>query len=128
MSGLSEQLSTWLEQIHGIAEQRLAAGFTVTAADARMALAGFTYAFGPKLPQQVAEQELLVDDIPCRLFGADDIASPRPILLYLHGGGHVAGSVEVYASILRKIAEVTASWVVAVDYALAPPRRLIHRG
>lgn len=43
-----------------------------------------------------------------------------PILVYAHGGGHVAGSVSVYDPLARKLADVSGHVVVSVDYRLAP--------
>jgi len=40
--------------------------------------------------------------------------------VYYHGGGHMAGSVDVYDPICRKIALATHHIVVSVDYRLAP--------
>jgi acetyl esterase len=43
-----------------------------------------------------------------------------PGLLYLHGGGCVAGSLESHDAIARSLAHASACRVVAVDYRLAP--------
>jgi acetyl esterase/lipase len=57
--------------------------------------------------------------VPVRVFHPEP-DSALPVLIYLHGGGHMAGSVAVYDPICRKIALVTRRIVVAVDYRLAP--------
>ncbi|WP_295887975.1 alpha/beta hydrolase [uncultured Thiohalocapsa sp.] len=44
----------------------------------------------------------------------------RPVALFLHGGGHVAGSVAVYDPIARRLAVETGWIIVAVEYRLAP--------
>jgi len=43
-----------------------------------------------------------------------------PTIVYLHGGGHVAGSVAVFDPLCRKIALATRHVVIAVEYRLAP--------
>jgi acetyl esterase len=43
-----------------------------------------------------------------------------PVLIYYHGGGHMAGSVTVYDPICRKLALAARHIVVSVDYRLAP--------
>jgi len=57
--------------------------------------------------------------IPIRLY---DPAPTRklPVCLYLHGGGHVAGSVAVYDPICRRLAALADCRVVALEYRLAP--------
>lgn len=44
----------------------------------------------------------------------------RPTVLFIHGGGWVMGNLNSHDSICRKLAEVTALRVIAVDYRLAP--------
>jgi len=43
-----------------------------------------------------------------------------PVILYLHGGGFLAGSVQAYDPALRILAHRTGWAVAAVDYRLAP--------
>ncbi|MFA0811196.1 alpha/beta hydrolase [Microbulbifer epialgicus] len=58
-------------------------------------------------------------NVPIRVFNpAPD--KKLPMLLYFHGGGHVAGSVENYDPICRKFALATQHVVVAPEYRLAP--------
>lgn len=42
------------------------------------------------------------------------------VILYLHGGGYVAGSAEIYRSLTSKIADEFNARVLAIDYRLAP--------
>jgi acetyl esterase len=46
-----------------------------------------------------------------------------PLLLYLHGGGFVIGSLETHDSLCRQLALRSAGAVVALDYRLAPEHR-----
>ena len=43
-----------------------------------------------------------------------------PVAVFLHGGGHMCGSITVYDGIVRKMAAKTQHIIVAVDYRLAP--------
>lgn len=46
-----------------------------------------------------------------------------PLLLYLHGGGFVVGSLETHDSLCRQLARRSGGAVVALDYRLAPEHR-----
>ena len=45
---------------------------------------------------------------------------PGPTLLFMHGGGFYAGSIETHDGICRALADASGCRVVAVDYRLAP--------
>jgi acetyl esterase len=47
----------------------------------------------------------------------------RGVLVYLHGGGWVIGTVDEFDTVARKLAERTSCAVVLVDYRLAPEHR-----
>ncbi|MES1949344.1 GNAT family acetyltransferase [Salinisphaera sp. S4-8] len=44
----------------------------------------------------------------------------KPIAVFLHGGGHMAGSVAVYDPICRRIAQACGWLIVSVEYRLTP--------
>ena len=52
-----------------------------------------------------------------------DSDAPVPLLLYLHGGGFVIGSLETHDSLCRQLALRSGAAVVALDYRLAPEHR-----
>jgi acetyl esterase len=56
--------------------------------------------------------------LPARLHA--DSHEPLPVLLYLHGGGFVIGSLETHDSLCRQLALRSGGAVVALDYRLAP--------
>jgi len=49
--------------------------------------------------------------------------SPRPLLVYFHGGGWVLGSLEGYDTLCRHLAIASGWHVLSVDYRLAPEHR-----
>ena len=55
--------------------------------------------------------------VPIRLYTPTD---PRAIVMYFHGGGYVAGSIDTHDRMTRRLANGTNSQVVSVDYRLAP--------
>jgi acetyl esterase/lipase len=46
----------------------------------------------------------------------------RPVIVFAHGGGYVAGSVDLYSNFLTHLATETEAIVVAPHYRLAPRR------
>ena len=50
-------------------------------------------------------------------------AGITPVLLYLHGGGFVIGSLETHDSLCRQLAHRSGAAVLALDYRLAPEHR-----
>lgn len=57
--------------------------------------------------------------VPVRLlYPSDD--RPLPVIVYLHGGGWVVGSLETHARGMHALANAANCVVAAVDYALAP--------
>ncbi|MBV8679473.1 MAG: alpha/beta hydrolase [Aquitalea sp.] len=57
--------------------------------------------------------------VPVRIYHPDP-EQALPVLLFLHGGGHTAGSVSVYDPISRRLAAATRHIVVVPEYRLAP--------
>ena len=62
-------------------------------------------------------------DIPVRIYTPRASQSPLPVLVWLHGGGHVVGSLESYDALCRKLALSADCIVVSVDYRLAPEHK-----
>lgn len=58
------------------------------------------------------------DDTPHTPGG--EAAAPGPGILYLHGGGLVAGSLETHDAIARALCAFSGARVLALDYRLAP--------
>jgi acetyl esterase len=64
-----------------------------------------------------------VEDIALRIFVPRDSAQPLPVLVWLHGGGHVVGSLDSYDPLCRQLALQTDCVVVSVAYRLAPEHK-----
>jgi acetyl esterase len=60
--------------------------------------------------------------IPLRIY-TPDAASPRPAIVFLHGGGWVIGNLESHDGTCRELANRAGATVVSVDYRLAPETR-----
>lgn len=61
-------------------------------------------------------------DRSARLYRLADLASAQPVVLYLHGGGFVSGSLDDADWTARQIAERAETAVLSLDYSLAPRR------
>lgn len=123
MKHLSPGLVQWLEQLNKKKQELIEAGFKSTPTNAREALAGLTFGFVSDSPRVSWVQDDLVSaaayNVPVRIYHPD-LNAGLPVLLFFHGGGHMAGSVSVYDAISRKLALASRHIVVSVDYRLAP--------
>lgn len=82
-----------------------------------------TFAARPE-PVLLVEQRAITGaggPLPVRVYRP--VEGRLPVLLYLHGGGAVAGSVDGHDSPLRAVANRSDWLVVAPDYRLAPAAR-----
>lgn len=61
-------------------------------------------------------------DLPLRIY-APDRSAPRPVVLWFHGGGFFAGSIDEHDTTCRLLAARADAVVVAVGYRLAPEHR-----
>ncbi|NDO81149.1 hypothetical protein CJP72_10380 [Citrobacter sp. NCU1] len=57
--------------------------------------------------------------IPVRIY-RPTLQGKQAVLLFIHGGGHLSGSVEVYDPVARHLAKATGNTVISVDYRRAP--------
>lgn len=61
--------------------------------------------------------------ISVRLLYPSAVDAHLPVIVYLHGGGWVVGSLETHARGMHILAKASDCLVVAVDYALAPEHK-----
>ncbi|OPX56373.1 hypothetical protein BTE48_04380 [Oceanospirillum multiglobuliferum] len=94
-----------------------------TPESARQGLAAMTQHFVTDGPELHIVRDLLHksvrDEIPLRYYQAEETC-PKSVLVFVHGGGHMAGSIEVYEPICRRLAAATKQAVLAIEYRLAP--------
>ena len=62
-------------------------------------------------------------DIALRIYTPREPAGAFPTLVWLHGGGHVVGSLDSYDALCRTLALQADCIVVSVDYRLAPEHK-----
>ncbi|MGF1700476.1 alpha/beta hydrolase [Photobacterium makurazakiensis] len=123
MRQVSQQLQPWLENFNQQVAILVENGFKPTATNAREGLANLTKGLVTDIPAVAwVQDDLVLNDeynVPVRIYHPSP-EQALPVLVYYHGGGHMAGSVTVYDPICRKLANATQHIIVAVDYRLAP--------
>ena len=123
MRQVSPKLQTWLDNFNTAANLLIDGGFKPTATNAREGLANLTIELVTESPDVAwVQDDLVAGDayhVPVRIYHPEP-ETALPVLVYYHGGGHMAGSVTVYDPICRKLALATKHILVSVDYRLAP--------
>ncbi|RTR39890.1 alpha/beta hydrolase [Shewanella canadensis] len=126
MRKVSEKLQPWLENFNQQIAILIENGFKPTATNAREGLANLTKGLVTDIPEIAwVGDDLVINDeynVPVRIHHPAP-EKALPVIVYLHGGGHMAGSITVYDPICRKLANATQHIVVSVDYRLAPECR-----
>ncbi|MGF1680243.1 alpha/beta hydrolase [Photobacterium minamisatsumaniensis] len=123
MRQVSPKLQSWLVEFNRQAALLLENGFTPTPASAREGLAYLTRELVTSIPSIAWVEDAFVQgalsNVPVRIYHPAP-EQALPVLVFYHGGGHMAGSVSVYDPICRKLAKATQHIVVSVEYRLAP--------
>ena len=87
------------------------------------------YALSFALPKEdvYKQQDIAIPgqgvEIPARVYwptAAQTPDSPLPVIVFFHGGGFVVGSIDIFDSLTRALANATSAIVVSVGYRLAP--------
>ncbi|WNM08595.1 alpha/beta hydrolase fold domain-containing protein [Komagataeibacter nataicola] len=59
-------------------------------------------------------------DVRVIMFRPSEVKGAMPAILYVHGGGMIAGTPDMQAGMLERLASQTGALIVSVDYRLAP--------
>jgi epsilon-lactone hydrolase len=79
--------------------------------------------------EQMAKMTGLPEDVKCDPIDAGGVpaewvstpgAVENNVILYLHGGGHVAGSINTHRDLVARISRASKTRVLIIDYRLAP--------
>jgi acetyl esterase/lipase len=80
--------------------------------------------YDPPVPLDVDELKVPgpegAPEVRVRRYRPADADGPLPAMVYIHGGGFVAGSLDLYDADARRIAAEVGAVVFSVDYRLAP--------
>lgn len=63
------------------------------------------------------------NDLPARLYRPEGVDGPLPILVFVHAGGYVFGSIETHDSFCRLICAGAECLVLSFEYRLAPEHK-----
>jgi acetyl esterase len=78
-------------------------------------------AFIPGLPNEVETQEVeIASGLGARLYLPSSGTRPLPLLVYLHGGGWVAGSVATHDPFCRLLSQAAGVIIASVEFRRAP--------
>lgn len=120
---LNPELARWLAGVNEQVRLQGDAAKRVTPAFMRKSLARMTDTFVTRAPSvaKVLDSHLVrpQQSIPLRIYDPEPEAE-KPVTLFLHGGGHMCGSIQVYDAICRKLAVASGQLIVTPDYRLAP--------
>lgn len=120
-------LEGWRIKFHQMLVDLETSGIQATPETARQALAGLTQRYVSSGPEVLTVRELEIPGaghtVPVRYYSdvyLDEIEKADHLILFVHGGGHMAGSVDVYDPICRRIARSSYLPVLSVEYRLSP--------
>ncbi len=123
MRQVSAKLSAWLIEVHSQLAVMKSNGYKPTAIGARESLENTVRAMIRQRPAIAWVNDEIINgrdyDVPVRIYHPAP-AQARPVIVYYHGGGGMAGNVSIYDPICRKLAAATGHIVVSVEYRLAP--------
>jgi acetyl esterase len=121
---LDPQVKRFLKLLHASAGPGME---DMTVAERREGLVALMRLAGP--PVQVARVEERTvpgaeSPLPVRIYTPTGTTDPLlPGLVYFHGGGFVAGTLDTHDGTARALAEASGCRLVSVDYRLAPEHR-----
>lgn len=122
---LHPEFQAYLDWLNPIVAQSVAAGVQATPESARAALAGLNEFALPAVDiAEVVDTRVSAPGgpVPVRVY-VPRPGVPSDTILFVHGGGHMAGDLDVYDFSARRTAAATGMVVVSVDYRRAPEAR-----
>ncbi|MFC7328636.1 alpha/beta hydrolase [Marinactinospora rubrisoli] len=99
-------------------------GGTVTrASEARRVHSAARFPEGPPMARVRDQAVPGHPEIPVRVYHPHTGRSPRPVIVYFHGGGFVLCGLDSHDGVCRLLADGAGAVVVSVDYRRAPEHR-----
>ncbi|MFT4186914.1 MAG: alpha/beta hydrolase [Micrococcaceae bacterium] len=125
-SKVSPKLQDYLTQVNEAGKKANAQGIEATPETARAALASLNQ-FNEPQPKisEVKDTEYSYDNegeeilVPLRIYNPNP-AKKLDTIIFVHGGGHMCGDLDIYDNQVRKLAEATEMLTVSVFYRRSP--------
>ena len=117
-----EEYRAFLDKANAYIEFQKDSANAPTPEQARAALEGISLFCLPEVEvASVKDDGVSMPDrtIPVRIYDPHP-KHQKAVIIYMHGGGHMCGSVKMYDAITRRLAASTGQLVVSIDYRLAP--------
>ncbi len=122
MKEVATEYKGFLEKANAFAEKIKLSGIEPTPEQARAGLDAIGQMSLPKVEiSKVIDSTVDLSDrqIPVRIYDPEP-DQKKPVLVFIHGGGHMAGNINLYDGITRRLADSTGHIVVSIGYRLAP--------
>jgi acetyl esterase/lipase len=71
------------------------------------------------IPEDIKQEKVSAGGVPATWISAPNAVADR-VVLYLHGGGYVIGSVNTHRDLMARISRASGFRVLGLDYRLAP--------
>ncbi len=117
------KIQEFLDQLAIIKAKLAEMGFKQNQTNTREGLANLTRTYMTDFdPTVFAVDDVVLNGrypVPIRIY-IPDFSQSLPVAAFIHGGGHMCGSITVYDNIVRKLAKTTNHIIISIDYRLAP--------
>ncbi|MDP9435806.1 MAG: alpha/beta hydrolase, partial [Actinomycetota bacterium] len=115
--GLDADAAAYLERLRAAGAPPM---YTLTPEQVRAGFAATAATVGHEGEPVAEVHDADADGVPVRVYRPE---GAQGVVVYLHGGGWVVGTLDNYDHVCRALAASSGSTVVSVDYDLAPEAR-----
>ena len=77
------------------------------------------------MPKNIKIEKADYNGVPAEWTTPDNLKN-KGVILFLHGGAYVAGSIETHRALVGRIAKASKTKVLSIEYGLAPERPFPH--
>ncbi len=123
MKNVTPELHELLGKANALLDERRRQGIALTPLMARAGLESLgRYVCASQTVIRLENRYLDTNEysVPVRIYQPQTDDDLLPVMVYFHGGGHMCGSLDLYDSVCRRMANETSHLLVSVDYRLSP--------
>lgn len=122
MNKIASEYKAFLEAANTFAAAQKQRGLEITPELARIGVNAFSQFALPNVDvKNIIDSSIESSDrnVPVRIYDpAPD--QTKPIIIFIHGGGHMCGNIDLYDPIGRRLADTSGYLVITVGYSLSP--------